>query len=202
MTATASPCPTTGTATGTTTTSNDQADTTTTTSSSDQMGPGTGTTNSGAMTVTATGVHLVFTQPVSPPGVPAQYVEHILGEVFVDSLAVPAGPLPDLGFSSSSFSSFSSSSPCLGGGNSRGTTSGVASAGGISSAGGSGSLSSSGSTFGSSSQANGSTGTSLPAAFAAALRKPLWLLLAYLLWQTLVIGTGWSLWNWRRDGAS
>ena len=56
------------------------------------MGLGTGMTNSGAETVTATGVHVVFTQPVNQPGVPAQYVEHILGEVFVDSLATPATP--------------------------------------------------------------------------------------------------------------
>jgi hypothetical protein len=42
----------------------------------------------------------------------------------------------------------------------------------------------------------------MPAAFAAALRKPLWLLLAYVLWQALVIGTGASLRNWRGDGAS
>jgi hypothetical protein len=47
-----------------------------------------------------------------------------------------------------------------------------------------------------------STGNSLPARFATALRKPLWLLLAYVVWQLLVIGTGWSLWNWRRGGAS
>ena len=47
-----------------------------------------------------------------------------------------------------------------------------------------------------------SGGNSLPAAFAAALRKPLWLLLAYLVWQALVIATGWSLWNWRRGEAS
>jgi hypothetical protein len=45
-------------------------------------------------------------------------------------------------------------------------------------------------------------GTSLPAAFAAALKKPLWLLLAYVLWQALVIGTGVSLWNWRRGEAA
>jgi hypothetical protein len=38
--------------------------------------------------------------------------------------------------------------------------------------------------------------------FAAALRKPLWLLLAYVLWQSIVIGTGASLWNWRKGGAS
>jgi hypothetical protein len=46
------------------------------------------------------------------------------------------------------------------------------------------------------------TGNSLPAAFASVLRKPLWLLLAYVLWQALVIATGASLWNWRRDGAA
>jgi hypothetical protein len=33
------------------------------------------------------------------------------------------------------------------------------------------------------------------------LRKPLWLLLAYLVWQALVIATGTSLWNWRRGEA-
>jgi hypothetical protein len=44
--------------------------------------------------------------------------------------------------------------------------------------------------------------TSLPAAFAAALRKPLWLLVAYLVWQALVIGTGVSLRNWRREDAT
>jgi hypothetical protein len=42
----------------------------------------------------------------------------------------------------------------------------------------------------------------MPARFASALRKPLWLLLAYVVWQLLVIGTGWSLWNWRRGGAT
>jgi hypothetical protein len=140
-------------------------------------------------------LHVVFTQPVNPSGVPAQYVEHILGEVFVDSLASPAGPLPKIGLSSSS-----PSSSCLGG------NAGVSAGGGGLSTGGSTSasgLSPSGSAYGSSSQPNGSsTGNSLPAAFARALRKPLWLLLAYLVWQVLVIGTGWSLWNWRRGGAS
>ena len=47
-------------------------------------------------TITATGVHVAFAQPVDAPGVPAQFVEHILGEVFVDSLAAPAGPAPSL----------------------------------------------------------------------------------------------------------
>jgi len=166
------------------------------------MGAGTGTTSSGQQTVRATGVHVVFTQPVSQSGVPAQNVEQILGEVFVDSLAVPAGPLPDLGFSSSPSSS-SSSSSCLGGGGSAQT----GASGGASIAGGSpsGSLSPSESTFSSASQptsSSSSNGNSLPAALASALRKPLWLLLAYVLWQALVIGTGVSLWNWRRGDAT
>jgi hypothetical protein len=58
--------------------------------------------------------------------------------------------------------------------------------------------------LGSTSQPTNATsiGNSLPARFATALRKPLWLLVAYLVWQLLVIGTGWSLWNSRRGGAS
>ena len=203
--------PATGTGTGTTSTPGSPSGTTTTTDSSDQLGMGFGLDNSssGEMTVTATGVHVVFTQPVSQPGVPDQYVEHILGEVFVDSLASPAsaGAAADLGFSSpssgsGSSSSASSSSSC-GGGSASGSTSGgsASSAGGGSLAGGSigsGALSSSGS----SEPGAGPTGTSLPAMLAAALRKPLWLLLAYVLWQSIVIGTGASLWNWRKGGAS
>jgi hypothetical protein len=194
-TTTPSSCDQTGAATGTTTTSSDQASTTTTSSSSDPLGLNTGMSNSGEETVRATGLHVVFTQPVSQGGVPAQFVEHILGEVFVDSLAVPAAPLPKLDLSASSPLA---SSSCLGGGG--GTTSGGAVAGGGSSLTGG---STSGSTFGSASQpGSSSTGNSLPAAFASALRKPLWLLLAYVLWQAIVIATGVSLWNWRRDGAS
>jgi hypothetical protein len=181
------------------------------------MGGGAGS-GANEETVTATGVHVVFTQPVNQSGVPAQFVEHILGEVFVDSLAVPAGNPPNLDLSSSSASSSASSaSPSCGGGHSSKTTSsgastaggGASTAGGSSSAGGSTSSSASspsgltsGSTVGSSSQPTSSSTNSLPAAFAAALRKPLWLLLAYVLWQAIVMATGASLWNWRRDGAS
>jgi hypothetical protein len=165
-------------------------------------------------------VHLVFTQPVNQSGVPAQFIEHILGEVFVDSLAVPAGNPPSLDLSSPGSLSSSSASSC-GGGHSSKTTAGSGSAagggaptaggsastaGGSSLAGGStapGSLSPSGSAFGSASQpSSSSSGNSLPAAFASLLRKPLWLLLAYVLWQALVVATGASLWNWRRDEAS
>jgi hypothetical protein len=204
-----------GTATGTTTTPSDQSATTSTTdstypssNSTFQFGPGPGTNNAGEETVTATGVHIVFTQPVSPPGVPAQFVEHILGEVFVDSLASPATPLANIPFSAgSSFSSSSSSSSsCLGGGHSGLKTSGSGLSVGGSSSGVAGSTAggslSSASSLGSTSQSNGiPTANSLPARFASALHKPLWLLLAYVVWQLLVVGTGWSLWNWRRGGA-
>jgi hypothetical protein len=201
----------TGTTTATTTTSSGLPGTSTTTSSGDGTGTATG---SGEETVTATGLHVVFTQPVSQSGVPAQYAEHILGEVFLDSLAVPAGPLPDLNLNLPS-------SSCPNGRHSGKTkTSGGASkGGGGSSAGGSSSSSSpsaSSSSSGSSQPAAGftasgsqptssSTGTapqSFPARLASALRKPMWLLLAYLLWQALVIATGASMWAWRRDGAS
>jgi hypothetical protein len=68
----------------------------------------------------------------------------------------------------------------------------------------SGSLSPSASAYGSASQPTSASSAtnSLPAAFAAALRKPLWLLLAYVLWQAIVFGTGASLWNWRRGDAA
>jgi hypothetical protein len=193
----------------TTTSSNDQTgtttDTTTTTSSSDQTDAAGGTsTGSGEETITATGLHVVFTQPIGQSGVPAQNAEHILGEVFLDSLAVPAGPLPDLNLNLN-FSG-SSSSSCLGGRSGRTKTSGLAAAGGSSSSGGatsSGSLSPSASGFTSGSNATGGGVPTSLAALASLLRsKPLWLLLAYLVWQTLAVVTGVSLWNWRRGAAS
>jgi hypothetical protein len=163
----------------------------------------------------------VFTQPVSPPGVPAQFVEHIVGEVYVDSLAAPAGKVSaaDLAspFSSSSSSPLAGSSPCggkspsgkttaggstaAGGGTAAGVAGGTAAGG--ASASGVPSSGTGGSSFASGTQPGASGGgSSLPASFAAALRKPLWLLLAYLVWQALVVGTGASLWNWRREEAS
>lgn len=216
-TSTPGSCSTTSTKSGTTSTG--RTDTTpTTTGSSDGSGTTGDATGSSEETVTATGLHVVFTQPVGQSGVPAQYAEHILGEVYVDSLATPAGALPNLNLS------FSSSS-CrhglhTGGKKPSGLTTkggGSSTAGGSSSASspsGSASTASSGSpqpgggfgTSGGGSQlASGSTGgapQSFPARLASALRKPLWLLLAYLVWQALVIGTGASLWSWRKDGGA
>ena len=202
-----------GTSGGTSTTSTNQTDTNAAPNPFDPTG---GNSAASEETVTATGLHVVFTQPVSPSGVPSQFVEHILGEVFVDSLAVPAGPPPNIDLSSASSPSTSSgsstSSSSCGGSHSGGTKSGGGvSAGGSTGAGGSGVAGSStaggstasgapsGASFGSGSQPGSGGGNSLPAAFAAALRKPLWLLLAYVLWQAITIGTGASLWNWRRE---
>jgi hypothetical protein len=172
---------------------------------------------------------VVFTQPVDSSGVPAQYVEHILGEVYVDSLAVPAGPMPDLGLNlnlgSSSGSGFGSSSgACVTGrhsGTKGKTRSSLVSTGGGSSAAGStppaaSSPSGSGFTSGSSQPTSGvlggstgepvaaTTGTpsASPMGFLSALKKPLWLLVIYLVWQVLMLVTGVSVWHWYRGGTS
>jgi hypothetical protein len=134
--------------------------------------------------VTATGVHVKFTQPAgAPSGVPSQYAEHILGEVLADSLAAPAGPIPklNLGGAGSLFGSGTTGSGSVGGS----TT---------------GTYSTTGSTPASSSTTGASQ--SLPAAFIGLLSKRTWFLLSYFLWQSLVIGTGASLYYWRLGGAT
>ena len=202
---------------GTTTNSNYQSSTTSTTSttststttttpfSSDQTDTAAGTANAtGEMTVIATGLHVVFTQPDgAPSGVPAQNAEHILGEVYLDSLAVPAVPLSsyDLGLSGSSSSSSSSSSSCLGGVAGGSKTGGGLLAGGSTSGSNSGFASGSSSGFGS--NASGSPIANVASNIASILRKkPLWVLLAFLVWQALAVGTGASLWHWRRGGTA
>jgi hypothetical protein len=136
------------------------------------------------LTITATGVHVIFTPPVSQSGVPSQSFEHIYGEVFADSLASAALPLPKLN---------------LGGGGSFPGGGGTGSTGGGSGSGGGG-----GGTSSSSSSSNG-TGSSTvmsPSAFTTLFGKPLWLLIAYLAWQTIVVATGATLWRWRAGAAT
>jgi hypothetical protein len=135
------------------------------------------------MTITATGIHVVYTQPANQPGVPSQSVEHIYGEVFADSLASPAPPMPKFHLG--------------GGGGSKG---GGGGGGGSSSGGGYGGAGSSGSGSGSGyGSGSGSTTTTpgTPASFATIFGKPLWLLIAYLVFQTIVLATGATLWRWR-----
>jgi hypothetical protein len=255
LTGSCSPTSTTGgtepTGTGTTTTTTSTSPTTTTTGPVIPIGGGSGagttttdttsttdtnaTTNdtSAEETVIATGVHVAFTQPVEAAGVPAQYVEHILGEVYVDSLAQPASALPDLGLDLSTVSgdgslfgssSGASSGSCLTGGRSgtKGTKSSGGTLGGGSTGGGptppasSSAPSSSGFASGSSQPTSGvlagstgepvaATGTApaaSPMGFLSALKKPLWLLVIYLVWQVLMLVTGVSVWHWYRGGTS
>jgi uncharacterized membrane protein YgcG len=138
------------------------------------------------LAITATGVHVAFVQPVNQSGVPSQTVDHIIGDVFIDSLAAPAPPLPKLPLGNSG----SGSSPSVGNGGSTG--------------GSGGGTSSFGSGSGSSSTGTGSssTGAPSPASFLTEmLSKPWWLLAAYLVWQAIVIATGASLWRLRAAGA-
>jgi hypothetical protein len=179
------------------------------------------------VTLDAVGV-LIRLAPASPaPGVPANFTAMAVGEVFADSLAVPGEAngelddgLPDVGPDTGSLSPPSTETGAAGpsdlssaaggetgltSGGSGGLTSGAS--GGASFASGS-----SGSTSGSSGAALGSNGASTTApsaglaAPASARRlvgheKPTKLLLLYLLWQSLVIGTVASLYLWRKAAA-
>jgi hypothetical protein len=174
------------------------------------------------LTLDAVGV-LIRLAPASPtPGVPAQFTALAVGEVFADSLAVPGNAtgelddgLPgDLGAGSGS-----STAPSTDTGSTAGPAdlsgafgnvaaagpafaSDVNSIGNGSSLGSSGSSGSSGSvgTGGGSSAAGRSNRLASPAAFRrlVAHDKPTKLLLLYLLWQSLVIGTVASLYLWRK----
>jgi hypothetical protein len=143
------------------------------------------------LTVTATGVHVAFAQPVDAPGVPAQFVEHILGEVFVDSLAAPAGPAPNLNLGAGAAGSLVGGSTSFGGG--AGST-GFGSGGGSST----GYASQPASTSGGGTTAQAAPASSL---LGSLTNKPVWLLVGYLVWQALVIGTGISLKYWWTAGA-
>src|SRR5207245_2121270 len=105
---------------------------------------------------------------------------HIVGEVFADSLAAPAPPIPKLssGGTGSSIGAVGGGTAGLSGGTSFG----------------------SGSSYGSGS--TGATAGSSPSAFTALLNKPAWLLAAYLAWQAFMLATGASLWRWRAGGVT
>jgi hypothetical protein len=143
--------------------------------------------------ITATGVHVKFTQPAGASGVPAQYAEHIFGEVFVDSLATPGVPFASVKIPSTT----SGGSSIAGGTGTAGTAGGLGSSAGF--------PSSTSSTASSSVPGSGSTGSTTQSAgtvLTSFASKPLWLLIAYLVWQALVIGTGATLRYLRPGGAS
>jgi hypothetical protein len=141
------------------------------------------------LTITATGVHVAFVQPVDAPGVPSQFVDHIVGEVFVDSLAAPAPPFPSLNFAGGAGSAVGGTAS--GGSFGSGST-GFSSGGGSSSSGYSSQPASSG---------GAAQASSAPSLLSTLTNRPTWLLVGFLVWQTLLIGTGVSLRHWSMGGA-
>jgi hypothetical protein len=181
------------------------------------------------LTLDAVGV-LIRLAPASPaPGVPAQFTALAVGEVFADSLAVPGDAggqlddgLPgDIGGDTGSLPSPPSDTGATGGPAdlSRAVGPGAVAAAGPAFASDAGSFGngssgpSGGSGVGASSSALGSgpsptsAGRSSRLASPAASRrllgrhKPTSLLLLYLIWQSLVIGTAASLYLWRKAAA-
>jgi hypothetical protein len=142
------------------------------------------------LTITATGVHVAFVQPADAPGVPSQFVDHIVGEVFVDSLAAPAPPIPSLNFAGGNGSASGETAS----GGSFGSGSGST---GFSSGGGS----SSGYASQPASSGSAAQASSAPSLLSALTNRPTWLLVGFLVWQTLLIGTGVSLRHWSMGGA-
>jgi hypothetical protein len=140
------------------------------------------------LTITATGVHVAFVQPVDAAGVPSQFVDHIVGEVFVDSLAAPAPPFPSLNFAGGAGSAL--------GGTASGGSLGSGSTG-FSSGGGS----SSGYASQPASSGGAAQASSAPSLLSTLTNRPTWLLVGFLVWQTLLIGTGVSLRHWSLGGA-
>jgi hypothetical protein len=180
------------------------------------------------LTLDAVGV-LIRLAPASPaPGVPAQFTALAVGEVFADSLAVPGDAggqlddgLPgDIGGDTGSLPSPSDAGATGGPADlSRAVGPGAVAAAGPAFASDAGSFgngssgSSGGSGVGASSSALGSgvsptsAGRSSRLASPAVSRrllgrhKPTSLLLLYLIWQSLVIGTAASLYLWRKAAA-
>jgi hypothetical protein len=179
------------------------------------------------LTLDAVGV-LIRLAPASPaPGVPAEFTALAVGEVFADSLAVPGAAggelddgLPgDIGGEAGSLTSPPSDTGATAGQADLARASGAVAAAGPAFASDAGSFGngtsglSGASGSGTSGSALGSGGSSTPAgrssrlASPAAARrlvgrlKPTSLLLLYLIWQSLVIGTVASLYLWRKAAA-
>jgi len=121
--------------------------------------------------VDAVGVLVQWVQPaaLTPPGVPSQFLDHYLGEVVIDNEAMLAAPT-----SSGAYAPF-------GGG-----TTFSSSIGGYTGPAASGPVS-----------APPASHSSRPAGIRITPAHPLWLLLLYLAWQALMIGTAASLYLWR-----
>ncbi|HKN92632.1 MAG TPA: hypothetical protein VJ622_20465 [Acidimicrobiia bacterium] len=174
------------------------------------------------LTLDAVGV-LVRLAPASPaPGVPAQFMAMAVGEVFADSLAVPGeanggelddGLPGDVGGGTGAVTpspaetGTTAASPDLSTAAGSVAGAGPAFASDVNPIGSGTSFGSSGSALGSGGSSSSSAGRSSRLASPAAARrvlrpeKPTKLLLLYLLWQSLVIGTVASLYLWRKAAA-
>jgi hypothetical protein len=180
------------------------------------------------LTLDAVGVLIRFAPASPAPGVPANFTALAVGEVFADSLAVPgeAGGgelddgLPDVGADTGSITAPSTDTGRTGGDTTSapdlataygdtgptGTAADTDSTGsgsfGSASPSSSSATGSSGAALGSSGQSSSGRTTRLasPAASRrfAGHEKPTKLLLLYLIWQALVIGTVASLYLWRK----
>ena len=175
------------------------------------------TTSDHQLTLNVVGLMVRFA-PASPaPGVPAQFTSFALGEVFADSLAVPGvganGGLSDGGVSPGLDNSVTGGTAADTGASSSADSLGSADTSGTGALAGAGSAFTSGSSggFQSSSGAGTSTATggfssgrqaALTPARLVSRHKPTELLLLYLIWQVLVLGTAASLWLWRREGVA
>ena len=151
------------------------------------------------VTVVASGLRVDVQQPPTAPGVPQQTVEHTVGEVFADSLAVPAAPAPEL----LPLLPLPPAAPVTGGGTQLATSTGGGEGGGAaaaaSSAGGGGTAYPSSPAPGTGRGSGARTAPSLVTT-GVVRQKPLWLLLLYFMWQALILGTAVSLWWWRAAG--
>lgn len=138
------------------------------------------------VTVDAIGVRVDVVQP-SVPGVPTQVAHHVLAEVFADSLAERASVVgnPTLGPSTAAPEGGSSGTGTVE------TFSGSEGATAVGAAAPSPETAPAG-------PSRGATGVAGIPTIRAVAAKPLWLLLLYFAWQSLVLGTAASLWWWRR----
>jgi hypothetical protein len=134
-------------------------------------------------TVSATGVHVTFQQQGAVGGIPQQYFDYALGEVFADSLAAPGTP-PGSGAAVLGANGSAPSGP---------TSEFIPGTPGAPAV--------PGTPGGASLAASGPAAQSAPTQAIGGRRivseQPLWLLLFYFMWQAALIGTAASLWWWR-----
>jgi len=141
------------------------------------------TTTAGQETIDAFGVRIQFDQPPSGPGVPSQHVTIVLGEAFVDALAVPGEALDTSDESTTDTGGGFIDTTDNGGSDLFGVLGDTTSSGGVVST----------------PRGRGTSPNVAGGSLVSTVRKkPTDLVLLYFLWQSTLIGTLFSLW-WRRQ---